>query len=103
MKALGNEQVDVAEMLLKRRKRRRVPAHIKCGAHGIIGRGNLAQRLDAAQPPGSFQRDARADLFNNRMKRIAIGWEQRFRQTRADQNADKKSDQQKSKNRTADF
>ena len=44
----GNEQVDFAEMLLKRRQRCRVPAHIKRGAHGIIGRGDLAQRFNSA-------------------------------------------------------
>jgi hypothetical protein len=37
------------------------------------------------------------------MKRITVGWQQRFRQTRTDQNADKKSDQQQRKNRTTNF
>jgi hypothetical protein len=37
------------------------------------------------------------------MKRISVGWQQGFRQTGTDQNADEKSGQQKRKNRTADF
>jgi hypothetical protein len=37
------------------------------------------------------------------MKRIAVGRQQRFRQTRTDENADEKSDEQKRKNRTANF
>ena len=42
VEALGNEQVDVVEMLLERRQRRGVPAHIKGRAQWIIGGRHLA-------------------------------------------------------------
>ena len=54
VEALGNEHVNIAEMLLERRERRRVPAHIKGGAQRIIGGRHLAQGRHAAVPAGSF-------------------------------------------------
>jgi hypothetical protein len=63
----------------------------------------LPQRGNAPVPPDSLQGQAAAVFFDNRVKRIPVGWQQRFRQTRTDQNADKKGDHQERKNRAANF
>jgi hypothetical protein len=43
VQALRDEQVNVAEVLLERRKGSRIPAHIKSGANRIVGCGHLAE------------------------------------------------------------
>jgi hypothetical protein len=84
VEAFGNQHVNIAEMLLERRKRRGIPAHIKSGAQGIVGGGHLAQRRHATVPAGPLTAFRFGIFSTNRMKRAAVGGKQRLGQSGTD-------------------